>query len=58
MKTFKNIMEVINVTFGNLFFGTSMAELFFEKDYRTASYMMFIVAILFVVGYYAEKWIE
>lgn len=58
MKIFNSIMEVINVTFGNLFFGTSMAELFFNKDYKTASYMMFIVAVLFVVGYYAEKLVE
>ena len=58
MKTFKNIIEIINATFGNIFFGMSITELFLEKDYRTASYMIFIVAVLFVVGYYVEKIID
>lgn len=56
MKIFKQIIYNVNKTFGCLFFGMATSKLFFIKDYKTASYMMFIVAILFIAGYFTEKW--
>lgn len=58
MKAFKGFIETVNGTFGSLLFGTSVAELFFNKDYKAASYMMFIVAILFIIGFYTERFVE
>ena len=57
MDKFKKIIYSINKTLGCLWFGiaigyTSIGEL------TTALVLLFIVSILFMVGYFTEKWSE
>ena len=55
MEIFKEVIGIINHTIGTLCFGYAIADLF-TGDYKTASWMLFIVSILFVVGYFTERW--
>lgn len=55
MKKFKNTIYNINRTFGCAIFGAATMRMFFE-DYKIATYLLFIVATLFIVGYFAERW--
>lgn len=55
MEIFKEIIGIINrtiCTFG-LGFGASRM---FNGDYKTASWVLFVVSILFMVGYFVERW--
>ena len=55
MKIFKEVIGVINRTISTFCFGYAIADLF-TGDYKTASWMLFIVSILFMVGYFTERW--
>lgn len=55
MKIFKKVIYSINKTFGCCFFGMATSKMLM-KNYEAATYMLFIVAILFMVGYFTEKW--
>ena len=54
MKKFKEIIGVINRTVGSFLFGYATYDLF-TGDYQNAAWPLFIVSILFMVGYFAER---
>lgn len=55
MKTFKKVIGAINSTLVTGTLGYGIARMF-EKDYEAASWALLIVSILFIIGYYAERW--
>jgi len=55
MKTFRKVIGAINRTFGAFAFGHGIVRMF-AKDYEAASWALLIVSILFIIGYYAERW--
>lgn len=58
MKIFKETIYSINKTFSAFIFGMGVHRIFFAKDYKAASYLFLIVAILFMTGYYTERYGE
>lgn len=57
MDTFKEIMGVVNITLSSALFGAGIVRVF-TGDYRAAAYLLLAVSILFIVGYFAERWSE
>lgn len=55
MKKFEKIMRSINRTICPFSFGFATYDLF-TKDYKSAAWVLFVVAIIFMVGYFAERW--
>lgn len=55
MKIFKDIVYVINKTIGMFGLGCGAARMF-DGDYELASWILFIVLIFFVIGYFTERW--
>lgn len=55
MKIFKEVIGVINRTVSTFCLGYASYDLF-TGDYKTASWMLFITSILFMVGYFTERW--
>ena len=53
MKIFKEIMLIVNSFAGPFCLGYAMPDLF-VGDYKTASWLLFVAAISFMVGYFAE----
>jgi hypothetical protein len=57
MENLKGIIGIICRTFGAFGFGFA-ANRMFAQDYKIASWTLLIVSILFMVGYFAERWIQ
>lgn len=55
MKIFKEVIGVINRTIGSFALGFGAVRVFTE-DYKTASWILLIVSILFIIGYFIERW--
>lgn len=55
MKIFKEIMAVLCRPFGTFGFGWAVGDLF-AGDYKGAAWVLFVVSILFIVGYFTERW--
>lgn len=55
MNAFKKTMEIMNRTFGAFGFGFGASNLF-RGNYKVAAFSLLIVSILFMVGYFAERW--
>ena len=55
MKVFKEVIGVINRTIGTFCFGFGMSQLFIGK-HDIAAWILFAVSILFIVGYFVERW--
>lgn len=53
MKIFKEIMAIM-FRFGIFGFGWAMADLF-TGDYKAAAWVLFVVSIMFIVGYLTER---
>lgn len=54
MKIFKEIMAVLCRPFGTFGFGWAIGDLI-VRDYKSAAWILFVVSILFIVGYFAER---
>lgn len=54
MKVFKEIMAALCRPFGTFGFGWAIGELL-TGDYKSAAWVLFVVSILFIVGYFAER---
>ena len=57
MKIFKDIIEIVNRTFGVFCLGSGIGNMFREQ-YELAAYFLFAVSILYSVGYFVERWSE
>lgn len=55
MKIFKEIIGILNRSISIFGFGVGIAGLF-DGEYELASWVLFCVSILFMVGYFAERW--
>lgn len=55
MEDFKFTMGVINITFGSALFGAGFSQML-QGNFKIATYILFIVSILYMVGYFAERW--
>ena len=55
MKTFKEIIGVLNRSISTFGFGIGIVGLF-DGEYELASWSLFCVSILYMVGYFAERW--
>ena len=55
MYIFKETMGVINRTFGSFGFGFGISHIL-NGNYKIASFALLIVSILFIVGYFTERW--
>ena len=55
MKIFKKIIGILNLSISNFGFVVGIAGLF-DGEYELASWVLFCVSILFMVGYFAERW--
>lgn len=55
MRIFKEIMASINRVISLFGFGFAIGDLF-TGDYKRAAWVLFVVSILFMVGYFAERW--
>jgi hypothetical protein len=55
MNKFKKLIYSINKTLGCIWFGMAISYTYIGK-LTTALVLLFIVSILFMVGYFAEKW--
>jgi len=54
MKIFKEIMAILCNPIGTFCIGFSTYDLF-TGDYKNAAWLLFVVSILFLVGYFAER---
>lgn len=52
---FKDIMAIVNRTVATFSFGFGIVRLFIG-DYELAAWSLFGVSILYMVGYFAERW--
>lgn len=55
MSPFKETMSIMNKTFGAYGFGYGSSNLF-RGNYKVAAFSLFITSILFMIGYFAERW--
>lgn len=55
MKIFKEVIFILFRPFGVCWLGLATSNLFAE-DYKTAAWMLFVVSIIFGVGYFTERW--
>ena len=55
MEIFKRMMYNCNKTLTMMFFGMAITNTFL-KNYILAIVLLFIVSIMFIVGYFAETW--
>lgn len=55
MKIFKEIIGVVNRSIATFGFGFGMARLF-NREYEVAAWALFIASILFMVGFFTERW--
>ena len=55
MKSFKKIISLVIRTFGAFLFGLGVARMI-GGDYKTATYVLFFVSVLFITGYFTERW--
>jgi hypothetical protein len=56
MNVFRKIINGVNRTLGACAFGHGAARMFCGQ-YEIAAYCLFAVSILFIVGYYTERWV-
>lgn len=54
MKIFKDVMCIVNATLGSALFGNAIGQAFSE-NYKTATILLLIAAMLFIVGYFVER---
>ena len=54
MKIFKKVMWSINSGVNAFLFGFAIHNLFIG-DYKEAAWMLFVVSIFLMIGYYAEQ---
>ena len=54
MNIFKEVIYIVNSTIVTFGFGCGVAQLL-SKDYQIASWVLFGVSILFIVGYFTER---
>ena len=57
MEFFKEIIGTICRTVGTFCFGFAIPRMF-KGDYEIAAWCLLIVSILFILGYFAERWIS
>jgi len=55
MIIFKEILGIINKTFASFGLGFGMSALF-RGHYEISAWALFIVSVLFMIGYYTERW--
>lgn len=55
MKIFKEVIYSVNRFLSLFLLGNAITQAILQ-DYQTSTYLLFIVATLFGVGYFAEKW--
>lgn len=55
MKVFKEIIAVLCRPFGTFGLGYASYDLF-TGDYKNAAWVLFVVSIIFGVGYFTERW--
>ena len=55
MKIFKDVMAILCRHFATFGLGWSTADLL-TGDYKSAAWVLFVVSIMFMVGYFAERW--
>ena len=55
MKIFKEMMYIPCRYFATFGFGWATADLF-GGYYKSAAWVLFVVSILFMVGYFTERW--
>lgn len=55
MKIFKEIIGIVNRTIATFGFGFGVAKLF-NGEYKLTSWVLFGVSILFMIGYFTERW--
>ena len=55
IEMFKDVMNFINIAFGGGFFGASISRVY-HRDYKSATYLLLAVSILFMIGYFTERW--
>ena len=55
MEIFKEIIGIINRTLATYGFGFGLAQLL-NGEYKIAAWALFIVSILFMVGFFTERW--
>lgn len=51
----KDVMVVVNITLSSALFGAGTIRMIIG-DYKTATFILFVVAILYAVGYFTERW--
>lgn len=56
MKIFKEIINII-LRFGTFALGWAIADLF-TGDYKSAAWILFATSILFLIGYFTERFSE
>ena len=56
MGNFKEIIGIIVRTIGSFGLGFGASRMFFNGDYKTALWVLFVTSILFMVGYFVERW--
>lgn len=54
MKIFKDVMCIINATLGSALFGNAVGQTFSE-NYKAATILLLIATVLFIVGYFVER---
>lgn len=54
MRIFKDIMNIVNTTLSAGMFGAAITQTFIG-NYKTSTILLFIVASLFIVSYFAER---
>ena len=55
MENFKDIMGVVNTKFSSALFGAGSVQML-TGNFKMATYMLFVVSILYIVGYFTERW--
>lgn len=55
MKIFKKIIGIVNRTIATCSFGFSIPQLL-NGRYQLAAWFLFGVSVLFMIGYFTEKW--
>lgn len=56
MENFKEIFGIIVRTIGGFGLGFGGSTMLLNKDYKTASWVLLVASILFMVGYFVERW--
>ncbi len=57
MKKFKMIIECVCTSFGGAILGNAIVRTFLH-DYKSATILLYIVSVLFIVSYFTERFSE